>query len=242
MWFPDDPEAEEQVAGETTDTWFSQVKGFQIYSFGFGAGYHKVTEWTPKVQREPPKEKDVPVWQRNYTTPPKLPGVPQRSQNGGLTARDKPTLDSPTPIEGITESREVEKMVFERLTVLRDVDAATVTFYKACTLNWKLPVAVIVSRLVGGEHLMYLQYVFRDLKVKSINWDSRGKAGSDRPDEVLEFEYHSMAAQYIQQNPDGSAGTKKPTWSCSDLVTTPGGLSAYFIQPGDAPPKRGNGV
>ena len=221
MWFPPHPDAPGLViAGESPDEWFGNVKGFQIYSFSLAAACSDESETATALtdDSEPfPTEPQAEGGSRRSAPAPPPPPPPL-----SLFRRATPRLSS-------------DKAKFDELTITRDVDLASVELYRACTEEKEIPVAVIASRIATGTPVMYLQYVFGRLKIVEIEWKSAGTAGSDRPDEIVKFEYLTLATQYIQVAQDGTPSARRPWWVWSDTGRTPTETSIqtqnYFVRP-----------
>jgi type VI secretion system Hcp family effector len=124
---------------------------------------------------------------------------------------------------------------FGTLSITKDVEKATVRFFRACTEETEFPTAILVSRTAGGDPFMYLQYVLRGVKVTSVNWShDAGTHGTDRPDEVVQLQFTGMGAQYTQQKADGTiGGFKRWAWKKTSPKAPAGDQDAYkyFIKP-----------
>jgi type VI secretion system secreted protein Hcp len=71
---------------------------------------------------------------------------------------------------------------------------------------------VLAVRKAGGDPLLYLQYIFRQVFVTNITWSGGG--GEEGFKETVKFKFGAMGIQYIQQKPDGTQGTKlSGAWS-----------------------------
>lgn len=107
---------------------------------------------------------------------------------------------------------------FQEFKVDKWVDLASVSLYKACTLGTRFGTAMLAVRKVGGNNLLYVQYMFRDVSVTGITWG--GGSGDKPPTETVTFEFEAMGFQYVQQQPDGRQG-KKLLWSWNSKSNKP---------------------
>jgi type VI secretion system secreted protein Hcp len=104
------------------------------------------------------------------------------------------------------------KAKFEEFTVEKAVDLASVPLYVACTAGAHYPSVMLAVRKSGGNHLIYLQYIFRMVFVTNISWSGGG--GEEAPKETVKFKFGAMGIQYVQQMADGTEGTKmQGAWS-----------------------------
>ena len=122
------------------------------------------------------------------------------------------------------------KAKFEEFTIEKAVDLASVPLYNACTAGAHFPSVMLAIRKASGQHLLYLQYVFRMVFVTGISWSGGG--GEEAPRETVKFMFGAMGIQYIQQKADGSEGTKiQGLWN-----TTSNASSLDVAGLGAAPP------
>src|ERR1039457_5299235 len=98
------------------------------------------------------------------------------------------------------------KVKFEEFTIERFVDQASCPLYNACTGGAHFPNVVLAIRKAGGDPLLYIQYIFRQVFVTNITWNGGG--GEEGFKETVKFKFGAMGIQYIQQKPDGTQGTK----------------------------------
>jgi type VI secretion system secreted protein Hcp len=104
------------------------------------------------------------------------------------------------------------KAKFEEFTIEKYVDQASAPLYNACTGGAHFPSVVLAIRKAGGDPLLYLQYIFRQVFVTNIAWSGGG--GEEGFKETIKFKFGAMGIQYIQQKPDGTQGTKmSAAWS-----------------------------
>ncbi len=121
------------------------------------------------------------------------------------------------------------KAKFEEFQVEKFVDKMSVPLYIACCAGAHYPTVMLAVRKVGGGHLVYLQYIFRQVFVTNITWNGGG--GEEAPKETIKFKFGAMAIQYIRQKSDGTAGNKidgrwsvitnKNTWDVPGLKGSP---------------------
>jgi len=87
---------------------------------------------------------------------------------------------------------------------------------------------MLAVRKVGGEHLVYLQYIFRRVFATEITWS--GGSGEEAPKEAIKFKFGAMGIQYVKQKADGTAGDKiDAAWS---MVTNKPTLDVPGLSPG----------
>lgn len=98
------------------------------------------------------------------------------------------------------------KARFEEFQIEKFVDLASVPLYNACTAGAHFPDVVLAVRKAGGSPLIYLQYIFRQVFVTSINWNGGG--GEEAPKETIKFKFGAMGIQYVRQGPDGREKSK----------------------------------
>ena len=104
------------------------------------------------------------------------------------------------------------KAKFEEFSTEKYVDQASAPLYNACTGGAHFPSVVLAVRKAGGDPLLYLQYIFRQVFVTNITWSGGG--GEEGFKETVKFKFGAMGVQYIQQKPDGTQGTKlSGAWS-----------------------------
>lgn len=104
------------------------------------------------------------------------------------------------------------KANFNEFTIEKYVDLASVPVFTACTVGAHFPWVFLAVRKAGGVHLIYLQYVFGQVFVKSIEWD--GGSGDDPFRETIKFTFGAMGIQYIRQEATGqAANTQQSLWS-----------------------------
>jgi type VI secretion system secreted protein Hcp len=98
------------------------------------------------------------------------------------------------------------KVEFEEFKIKKSVDLGTVPLYQACAGGAHFPTVMIAVRKAGGAGLIYVQFMFRQVFVKSI--DHEGGSGDEAPSESITFKFGAMGIQYIQQLASGAEGTK----------------------------------
>jgi type VI secretion system secreted protein Hcp len=104
------------------------------------------------------------------------------------------------------------KAKFEEFTIEKYIDKASLPLYVACATGAHFPNVLLAIRKSGGESLLYLQYIFRQVFVTNITWNGGG--GEEMPKETVKFKFAAMGVQYVQQKADGTAGTKMVgSWS-----------------------------
>jgi type VI secretion system secreted protein Hcp len=111
-----------------------------------------------------------------------------------------------------TSGASAGKAKFEEFSVEKDVDQASAPLYQACTVGAHFPSVMLIARKSGGGNLLYVQFVFRQVFVTSINWS--GGSGEENPKESIKFKFGAMGIQYIQQMSTGGEGKKmQGSWS-----------------------------
>jgi type VI secretion system secreted protein Hcp len=107
------------------------------------------------------------------------------------------------------------KAKFEEFSIERNVDQASAPLFNSCTGGAHFPNIVLAIRKAGGDPLLYLQYIFRQVFVTNISWSGGG--GEEGFKETVKFKFGAMGIQYIQQKADGTQGTKlAAAWSTID--------------------------
>jgi type VI protein secretion system component Hcp len=98
---------------------------------------------------------------------------------------------------------------FEAFRITKLVDSTSMPLYKACSMGTLIPTICLAIRKAGGNHLIYLQFIFRYAKVVGITWNG---SLDQYASEDMKFTFKAMGAQYVQQKPDGTFG-KRQSWS-----------------------------
>jgi len=131
-----------------------------------------------------------------------------------------------------TSGASAGKAKFEEFTIERNVDLASAPIFSACVGGAHYPTVCLAVRKAGGSPLLYLQYIFRQVFVTGISWSGGG--GEEAFKETVKFKFGAMGIQYIQQNPDGTTGTKMSApWSTItntptlEVPTLPGSVPDY---------------
>jgi type VI secretion system secreted protein Hcp len=109
-----------------------------------------------------------------------------------------------------TSGASAGKAKFEEFTVEKDVDQASAPLFQACTAGAHYPSIVLIVRKPGGQNLLYVQFIFRQVFVTGVNWSGGG--GEENPKESIKFKFGAMGIQYVQQLATGGEGTKMVGW------------------------------
>jgi type VI secretion system secreted protein Hcp len=117
----------------------------------------------------------------------------------GEDDKKKPKSSTYNPRTGIMPG----KLKFNEIQITKVVDSASTLLYKACCTEEDIPSLIMVSRKAGGDALNYLQYIFRQVHVTSIQWE--GGSGTERAKETLTLDFKALGMQYIQQTAEGRA-------------------------------------
>ena len=117
-----------------------------------------------------------------------------------------------------TSGASAGKAKFEDFTIEKYVDQASAPLYNACTGGAHFPNVMLAIRKAGGDPLLYLQYIFRQVFVTNISWSGGG--GEEGFKETIKFKFGALGIQYIQQLPDGTQG-KKMSGAWSTTANTP---------------------
>ena len=130
------------------------------------------------------------------------------------------TMSGEEATEGkASTSSSAGKAKFGRITIDKSVDTATVSLYKACSMGTVFPTIMMGIRRVGGNQLLYLQYIFRYNQVTAVTWS--GGSGVERAKESVTISFKAMAMQYIAQSADGSPiSTQQWAWNTTDQGTS----------------------
>jgi type VI protein secretion system component Hcp len=197
MWFPGPgPDGMSEVEGETTDAWFSRKGAFELLSFNFSMTQSDLLVPDRKVQ--------------------------QASFSARKSALEQAFKQGAADRSGdIEAAEEAVRAKFEAFTVTKMMDLASPKLYKACSTGTRFPAAMLALRKPGGEYLLYIQFIFRDVAVTGITWD--GGEGDKLPQETLTFTFKAMGLQYIKQAPRGQMGDRPPQewrWSTATNSST----------------------
>src|SRR5208283_2720030 len=111
------------------------------------------------------------------------------------------------------------KAKFEEFTVEKDVDLASAPLFQACTAGAHYPSVMLIIRKPGGDNLLYVQFIFRQVFVTGVNWSGGG--GEENPKESIKFKFGAMGIQYVQQLATGKAGDKKMQGWWSTVTNQP---------------------
>ncbi len=116
-----------------------------------------------------------------------------------------------TTVSGSTGSG-AGKAKFLEFSVKKAVDLSSAPLFNACAAGAHFPEVYLAVRKAGGDPMIYLQYVFRQVFVIGVNWS--GGSGEEAPSEEIKFKYGAMAFQYVQQKPNGQQGSlMQSMWS-----------------------------
>jgi type VI secretion system Hcp family effector len=197
MWFPG-PGADgaSEVEGETTDAWFAKKGAFELLSFTFSMTQSDLLIPESKVK------------QASFNA----------KREALMKAFQKGDADRSADIEA---AEEAVRAKFEAFTITKIMDLASPKLYKACSTGTRFPSAMLALRKPGGEYLLYIQFIFRDVAVTSITWG--GGEGEKAPSETITFTFKAMGLQYIKQAPRGQMGDRPPQewrWSTASNSST----------------------
>jgi type VI secretion system Hcp family effector len=104
------------------------------------------------------------------------------------------------------------KVKFGEMQVKKLIDLASVPLFEAAAAGAHFPTVNLAFRKSGGEKLLYLQFIFRQVYVKKIDFDCQ----EENTEETVTFTYNALGMRYVQQKADGTAGTGLETsWSTS---------------------------
>ncbi|MBV8895348.1 MAG: type VI secretion system tube protein Hcp [Acidobacteriaceae bacterium] len=104
------------------------------------------------------------------------------------------------------------KVKFGEMQVKKLIDLASVPLFEAAAAGAHFPTVNLAFRKQGGEKLTYLQFIFRQVYVKKIDFDCQ----EDNTEETITFTYNALGMRYVQQTATGGAGTGLQTaWSTS---------------------------
>ena len=144
---------------------------------------------------------------------------------------NKESLDS----EGSSGSgSKAGKAKFQDFEITKRVDTASMPLYKACSLATLFPSLMLACRRAGGSNVIYLQFIFRYVRVTGITWN--GGEGGQLTTEVVTFNFKAMGAQYIPETSAGVADEgKRSSWSWNTITQGSSGTSTLDIS-GIAPP------
>ena len=96
-----------------------------------------------------------------------------------------------------------------QITVVKDLDAATVKIQKACVTGQKLSkVKVELCTVTGGETQPYLSYELEDVIVTSYDLEDPADSKNLQPTERVSFTYGKATWTYGKFGTDGSSQGK----------------------------------
>jgi type VI protein secretion system component Hcp len=130
------------------------------------------------------------------------------------------------------------KAKFGKFKVEKVMDRASVPLYKACCTATIFPSIMVAVRKAGGDHLIYLQYIFRWNQITLLNW--QGGTGAERPKESLEISYKGMGIQYVSQDARGRPqGPQYWAWNTADQGAPSLNIPGIAPPPAYIPPSAG---
>jgi type VI protein secretion system component Hcp len=91
---------------------------------------------------------------------------------------------------------------FQEFEIEKEVDSASMPLYRACSMGTPIDTVMLALRKSGGNDLIYLQFIFRGVKITGITWS--GGQGTESATEKMTFSFKAMGAQYYAQKVDGS--------------------------------------
>jgi type VI protein secretion system component Hcp len=104
------------------------------------------------------------------------------------------------------------KVKFGEMQVKKLIDLASVPLFEAAAAGAHFPTLNLAFRKSGGEKVVYLQFIFRQVYVKKIDFDCQ----EDNTEETVTFTYNALGMRYVQQGSDGLPKTGLETaWSTS---------------------------
>jgi type VI protein secretion system component Hcp len=117
---------------------------------------------------------------------------------------------------------------FQQIRVDKVVDCATASLYKLCCSEDAIPTLMLASRRSSGDGFIYLQYMFRQCHVTSIEWS--GGSGTERAQENFTLSFKAMGLKYYQQSPDGRGAAQKSwLWNIVKLTANGKGTASLDV-------------
>jgi len=90
--------------------------------------------------------------------------------------------------------------------ITKKTDASSAELFQQMCQGVHFPTAEITMYKSGGEEaLAFLGYTFEEVYVDSIQW-SGAEGGDNIPMENVTFSFGKVTIEYVEQNPDGTAG------------------------------------
>ncbi len=204
MWFPQSPD----VAGETNDDWFQPKKAFEVLTFSFSLVQSDIVISAAKKMKAnvaaEKKKLDRQSLSLDRDIERSNASLDRNDPKGRLEYQKKLVEFNKRSLELDSEGGDEEETArakFQAFTVNKFIDFASPQMYKACSTGSRFPTAMLAVRKTGGEPLLYIQFMFRDVAVTSITWSGGG--GEKAPDETVTFEFQAMGFQYVKQTPRG---------------------------------------
>jgi len=93
------------------------------------------------------------------------------------------------------------KVSISSFNVMKKTETASATLFSACCTGQHYDKATVTLRKATGEsggQQMFLQYVFENVMVESIQW-SGSTVGDDTPTESISFAFGKVSIQYLKQ-------------------------------------------
>lgn len=98
------------------------------------------------------------------------------------------------------------KATFNEFTVEKDTDKGSANLFLACCNGGHYGDVTLILRKAGGDSgasgVKYLNFSFKLVAIKSINWS--GSDGDEACKETVVFEYGAIKVEYWPQKQDGS--------------------------------------
>jgi len=184
MW---DPEG--NISGETTDNFFKTLGAWEISSFSFG-----LVPEGGSIEEDKDEGGEGEA-SKNHGGKGLPTGQVKLAGGGAKPMRIKITKGK--------NDKNSAKPKFGTLTIEKFVDRASVNLYGVCATGTHVPTLCMAIAKLGGDAVLYLQYVFRDCQITGIAW--KGGEGDKRAGETLTVEFKALGMAYFEQYATGRA-------------------------------------
>lgn len=139
-----------------------------------------------------------------------IPGIPGESVDSEF--RDAIDIHSfgfgvkgPTSLEQ-GKSERVGKPEQSPITVIKNVDRATLELFLACVTGKTIPTAEISTRQVGGKQKTFYKITLFDVTIATLNNDTANNGTTASLVESVALNYAKIKITYTPQRPDGTSG------------------------------------
>ena len=127
---------------------------------------------------------------------------------------------NPTTVGTGTTGLSAGKVSVSSFNIMKKTDSSSPTLFAGCCTGQHFATATVeMSKATGtsGVQQVFLQYVFTDVMIESIQW-SGSTGGDDTPTESVSLAFGKVAITYSKQ--DDTTGAMSPAGNASWNLTT----------------------